>query len=274
MKLFIAIILLLLPMPALAHESRLDGLEIIHPSVRSTLRDATTAHIYMAIVNDGTAPERLLGIETPFGSAVLDRMVKGPDGVLRAEPLAWIELPVGETVLLTAGQLRGRVEGVTKPLRDGGALDGTLTFEKRGRLRVFFTIDPAEPMDGPTAAAAPATASTLASAAETPAVAESLRQAVGAAAVIAPVAIAGDFAIAGWRTDKDAARALLRKRDGAWQVLMWSGPSLLLPATMNSLGISAAVADALRTELNAGEVALGAGLVARFDAFAGTVVLK
>jgi periplasmic copper chaperone A len=269
----IAALLLLLPMPAFAHEFQLDGLDIIHPSIPATPIDGTTAHIYMAIVNDGTAPERLLGIETPFGPATLERMAKGPDGQLRAEPMAWIDLPVGETVLLTAGELRGRVEGVTTPLVDGGQLDGTFVFEKRGRFKMFFMIDPPEHVDEPMAAI-PAAAPALDQAAETRAIAAALRQAVGADATIAPVAIAGDVAIAGWSTDRDAARALLRKRDGAWQVLMWSGPSLLLPSTMNAFGISATVADALRAQLDAGEAALGTGLTARFDSFSGTVVLK
>lgn len=274
MKLFITLLVLLLPLPAMAHEFLLDGLEIIHPSIPATPLDGTTAHIYMAIANEGTEPERLLGIETPFGPAVLERMVKGSDGALRAEPLAWIDLPVGETVLLTAGELRGRVEGVTQPLLDGGQLDGAFIFEKRGRFQMFFMIDPAEPPDEPLPAAAPTATSTMDRASETLAIAASLRQAVGTDAMIAPIAIAGDFAIAGWSNDTTAARALLRKRDGAWQVLMWSGPSLLLPATANAVGMSATTADTLRKELEAGETALGVGFARRFDAFQGSVVLK
>ena len=271
MRALIAVLFLLLPLPAEAHEFDLGELQIIHPSIPATPLDSTTAHIYMAFVNNGTEPERLLGIETPYGSAVLERTVTAADGTVSTQKMAWIDIPAGETVLLTQGEMRGRVEGVAHPLLDGGQLDGAFVFEKRGRFKMFFMIDPVEEIEEPASVtAAPA----MDRATETVAIADTLRIAVGADAMIAPVAISGDFAIAGWTKGEEGARAFLRKRDGKWQVLIWSGPSLLLPATMNSLGVSSGTADSLRSELKASETALGSVVTSRFDAFPGTVLLK
>ncbi|WP_417309076.1 copper uptake system-associated protein [Devosia sp.] len=269
----LALLLGLVAPPASAHEFFLDGLQIIHPAIPATPLDATTANIYMAIYNGGTEDERLLAIETPFGRAALERPLAQPDGSTSYEKLAWIDIPVGETVLLLRGEMRARISGVTEPLFEGGELTGTFVFEKRGRFKMFFMIDPLEPVEDPPTSPQPENATVSDRAGETVQIAEALRAAIGADAIIAPVALDGDFAIAGWSLGDEGARAVLRRRDAHWQVVMWAGPSLLLPATLSSLGVSATAADRLRTELAAGELALGAQFTDRFDAFPGTVVL-
>lgn len=251
--LFLAL-LVLLPFPVGAHEFLLDDFQIIHPAVPATPLDSTTAHIYMALVNDGTEPERLLRIETAYGPATLERFTTAADGSVRIEKMAWIDIPPGEIVLMAPGELRGRVEGIAQPLLEGGELNGAFIFEKRGRFDMFFLVDPVEEVEETPSAAAPAS---IDRAAETVAIAGALRSIVGEAAVIAPIAVVDDVGIAGWTIGEQGARAFVRKRDGEWQVLMWSGPSLLLQATMNSLGVSRATADRLRAELRAGSPVWG-----------------
>lgn len=270
MKRLLFALAMLLPLPAAGHEFYLDGLQIIHPAIPATPMDSTTAHIYMAIVNDGTEPERLLGIETAFGPAVIERAVTDADGRTRYERMAWIDIPVGETVLMIQGEMRARVDNVTQPLFEGGELNGAFVFEKRGRFEMFYMIDPLEALVDETAATVEPQVDR---AAETIAIAEAVRNAVGAQAMVSPIALAGDVAIVGWIEGDEAARTFVRKRDGQWQVVMWSGPSLLLPSTMNSLGVNTATADLLRRELSAGETALGPAISTLFDAYPGTVTL-
>lgn len=265
----IAALLLLFSLPAQAHEFLLDDLQIIHPSIPATALDATSANVYMALYNGGSEPERLLGIETAFGPATIERLVTDPDGTVRSQRMAWIDIPVGETVLLAPGEMRARVAGVSRPLVEGGELDGALVFEKRGRFAMFYMIDPVEEIDEPQAVAA---VPEIDRAGDTLAIAGIVRSKVGDDAVVAPIAIVGDVAIAGWTLGDEAARTFLRKRAGAWEIVMWSGSSLLLPATMNSLGVSKGVADKLRAELSVGETALGAAFTTRFDAYPGTVL--
>lgn len=265
---------LLLPLRAVAHEFWLDGLQIIHPSLPGTPVGATTAPVFMVFSNDGEADERLLAIETPFGPVKFLRPVEAADGTVTMQELAWLDLPVGEIVALVRGpmEMRGRVTNLTRPLYEGGELTGTMVFEKRGRFNMFFMIDPPEPEEDPTAAPEPELAGDRA--ADITAVAHALRDQTGLSdAMIAPIAIVGDFALAGWSKDDTAARAFLRRDGDGWRVELWSGSSLLLPASLTSLGVPAAMAERLRAEFAAQEEALGPAFVARLDAFAGTVFI-
>ncbi len=268
----LAAVFALLPLRAMAHEFLLDGLQIIHPSLPATPVGAQTAPVYMVIANDGAEDERLLGIETPFGPVTFLRPVAGADGKVTMQALAWIDIPAGEIVTLTRGRMetRGRVSNVPRPLFEGDELTGTMVFQKRGRFDMFFLIDPLEAEEDPTLGPAPNDAGPAPE--DILAIAQALRAEPGLAeAIIAPVVVAGDAAIAGWTLGDDGARAFLRRKGTGWQVELWSGASLLLPASLTSLGVPAPGADRLRAEMVAREAALGPGFAARFDAFPGTV---
>jgi len=270
MRRFLLALLMLLPLPAMADDVQLDGLQVINPVIPATAIESRTAHIYMALVNDGTEPERLLAIETEFGPAVMERAVIGFDGATSYERMAWIDIPAGQIVLMLQGEMRGRLDNLGQPLFEGATLNGTLVFEKRGRVEMSYRVEPAEAVVAqPAAIIAPQ----LDRAAETLGIARAIRASVGQDAMVSPIALVGDVAIAGWTEGEEAARTFLRKRNGVWQVVMWSGMSLLLPATMNSLGVNTATADQLRRELAAGETALGPAFSARFDAYPGTVTM-
>ena len=62
---------------------------------------------------------------------------------------------------------------------------------------------------------------------------------------VAPVSIEGDHALAGWRQGERGGRALLRRDDGAWQVLLCGGDALLDPAVLVQAGMTDAGAKAL-----------------------------
>lgn len=256
---------------AAAHEFDLAGLQIIHPSIPATPAGATTAPVYLVIANEGAEDERLMAIETPFGPVKFLRPVEAVDGTVTMQELAWIDLPVGEIVTLVRGpmEMRGRVGNVTKPLLEGGELSGTMVFQKRGRYDVFFMIDPLELEEDPSTA--PKAATEAERATDIAAIVAALRAEPGiGAASIDPIAISGDFAIAGWTQGETGARAFLRKSGDGWRVDLWSGGSLLLPASLTSFGVPSAQAEALRNEFLAHEAALGPAYSIRFDAFPGT----
>lgn len=273
MRRLLVLILLLAAAPAAAHEFLLDDLQIIHPAIPATPMNATSAPIYMVLANDTDQPERLLAIETPFGPARFERPVPQPDGTIIWQRMAWIDIPAGDMAMLFRGEMRAVIDGLSRPLFEGGELDGVLVFEKRGRFEMFFMIDPLEIEDEPVpadAAGAPAQDRP----ADIAAITDALRRALDAPeAMIAPVVIDGDVAIAGWSLGETGARAFLRRLDGGWRVEMWSGPSLALQTTLTSLGVPRSAGDRLRAELSAAEAALGPAFSDRFDAFPGTVLI-
>lgn len=271
MKAWLAILLILtFVMPASAHDFLLGDLQIIHPSIPGTPVNANTAPVYMVLANDGTEPERLLGVETPFGRIKFLKPVTADDGSVRMEELAWIDIPAGEIIVLDREDMRGRLFNVNRPLQEGEQLTGTMIFQKRGRFDMFFLIDPVEIEEDPSTPTPSVQQSNTAQ--DVIEIAEALRAALNAPkAAIAPVAIAGDVAVAGWTAENEGARAFLRRspKEG-WTVELWSNAGLLLPATLTSLGVAPATGERLRREMNAREAALGPAVTALFDAFPGT----
>lgn len=272
MRCLLALIIMLAAAPAIAHEFLLDDLQIVHPAIPATPINATSAMVYMVLANDTDQSERLLAIETPFGPVRFERPVVQPDGTTVWERMAWIDIPAGDMAMLFRGETRGVIDGISRPLFEGSELDGVMVFERRGRFEMFFMIDPLDVEDEPVA-----TASNDAPAIDRPAdlvaVASALRAALGAPdAMIAPIGLDGDIAVAGWTLEDTGARAFLRRSESGWRVEMWSDASLTLQATLTSLGVPRSTGDRLRAELSAAEAALGPAFTARFNAFPGTVI--
>lgn len=134
---------------AQAHDLQVGQLQIIHPAVPLVMEHAKSASGYMVIANDGDMPERLLGIETPVaGKATLHTTETDADGVTKMKPLAMIEIPADDIVVLEPGGMHIMLMGLKRPLAEGDMLPATLIFEKAGRVDFEFMVDPeADDMD-------------------------------------------------------------------------------------------------------------------------------
>lgn len=276
MKVLAFLLALCTAFPVAAHEFFLGDLQIIHPAIPATPRDANSAGIYMALANDGIEDERLLGIETPFGKVRFVQPVTDAQGITTMQERAWIDIPAGDIVLLSRGELRGSLANVNRPLFEGGELTGTMIFQKRGRFDMFFMVDPMETeteYDPVTAIAQQAPE--VDRAATITDITAVVRKGLGASdAIVAPIAFAGEVAIAGWTSGTGGARVFLRQGADGWQVELMSNDSLLLPTTLISLGVSGRDSTALLAEIAAQENALGPEFTAKLDAFAGTAYLE
>jgi len=150
MKLFALALLgaLTLSGTADAHSVKKDKIEIIHPHINEPFAGAKSAAAYMAISNEGAAGERLIGIETPAAKKTsLHTTEHGSDGVARMQPVAGIEIPAGETVVLEPGGLHVMLMGLTAPLKEGDMVPSTFVFEQAGRIEVEFMVDPTDGVD-------------------------------------------------------------------------------------------------------------------------------
>lgn len=138
----------LLTVPAHAHSVKKDKIEIIHPHINEPFAGARTAATYMAISNEGEATIRLIGIETPAAKkASLHTTEHGSDGVARMQPIAGIDIPAGETVVLEPGGLHVMLMGLTAPLKEGDMVPSTFLFEQVGPVAVEFMVDPTDGVD-------------------------------------------------------------------------------------------------------------------------------
>lgn len=139
----LAVVLALPANLATAHEYKLGSLEIIHPWARATPGAAKVGGGYVKIINHGSEPDRLVGgsFERSERLEVHEMSVK--DGVMQMRPLAsGLEIKPGETVELKPGGFHLMFQNLKAPLKDGDKVDATLTFEKAGTVKVFFSVAP------------------------------------------------------------------------------------------------------------------------------------
>lgn len=129
--------------PALAHGVTVGDLEIIHPHIPQPAATAKAAGGFMAIVNNGTEADRLIGVESDIAakSEVHESKVDA-NGVGTMEHVDAIELPPGETVNLEHGGYHVMFMGLTGPLKEGEMYKAVLIFERAGRVEVEFQVDP------------------------------------------------------------------------------------------------------------------------------------
>ena len=140
---------LCLAAPALAHEVTVGDIQIIHPHIPQPAASAKAAGGFMAIVNNGTEPERLIGVESDFAmkSEVHESRVDA-NGVGTMEHVDFIEIPPGETVNLEHGGYHIMFMGLTGSLTEGEMRKATLIFEKAGPVEVEFQIEAPMGMGG------------------------------------------------------------------------------------------------------------------------------
>jgi len=123
--------------PALAHDLTVGDLQIIHPHIPQPAPGA------MAIVNNGTEAERLIGIESDIAARneVHESKVDAA-GVGTMVHVDAVEIPPGQNVNLEHGGYHVMFMGLKGPLTEGEMHKATLIFERAGRVEVEFQIDP------------------------------------------------------------------------------------------------------------------------------------
>lgn len=270
-------------------------LEIVHPAIPAPPAGARSAAGYLEIVNQGSAPDRLLGVETGGAKrAMLHTTDHADDGVARMVHLDAIEIPADGTVTLAPGGVHIMLMGLTGALSEGAVVPATLIFEKAGRVEIEFSVDapvgtdhsrtdhgqvdhsaaghqmPASGhghADGPMSVAGGTDAEQI----------EALLMAQfdrpEAPLRVAPITIQGQVAVAGWSQDSKGGRAFLRKDDMGWFVELCAGESLVQPATFVSMGLNSAEAQSLAAAVNGAERSAGADLIGQLNSFEGTVII-
>ena len=95
----------------------------------------------------------------------------------------------------------------------------------------------------------------------------------GAALEVAPVVIAGDFAIAGWTQGEMGGRALLRRKQAAWVIALCAGDGIKSREALRQAGVPEREATSLARDLAVAESKIDAQRVAMFFDFEGMVTM-
>lgn len=91
--------------------------------------------------------------------------------------------------------------------------------------------------------------------------------------LVEPVVVEGDIAVTGWAQGDMGGRALLRRKDGHWTLVLCAGDALKDPAALAQLGLAPEAAARLAAAVVAAEAAVDAATVAKFSLFEGMVMM-
>lgn len=126
--------------PAVAHEVTAGDLTIVHASSRPAMARRPGV-VYMAIVNDGSQADRLLGARSPaFEAAELHESYE-EGGVSKMRPVEALDIPAGDTALLEPGGLHLMLLGGAQALKAGEEFPLILMFERAGEIEVPVMVD-------------------------------------------------------------------------------------------------------------------------------------
>ena len=129
---------------AQAHEFKVGDIEIVHPWARATLKGSDVADGFMKIINHGATPDRLIAVSVEFAKASQIHSMKMEGDVMKMEELkGGLDIPAGATVELKPKSLHVMFVGVSEEWIPDEMVDGELTFEKAGKVKVEFMIEPA-----------------------------------------------------------------------------------------------------------------------------------
>jgi len=133
---------LLLPLPTLAHETKVGDLTIVHAHIPQPAETAQAAGGFMAIMNEGAEADRLIGVESDLAAKTeLHESKVDANGVGTMEHVDAIDIPAGGTVSLEHGGYHVMFMGLNGPLAEGEMHKAVLIFEKAGRVEIEFMID-------------------------------------------------------------------------------------------------------------------------------------
>lgn len=139
--------------PAQAHQITQGDLTLAHPFVRLDAHcrsDVTRAYV-MLIINAGAQADRLVAAELDHAGKGRLIRVSTRGGTPKRDALAsGIEIPAKGQAALMPPDLEIEFPKSRQVLMEGGAAQGSLTFQRGGKVAVTFMVDVAQEGQGST----------------------------------------------------------------------------------------------------------------------------
>ena len=138
----LALLLMLVALPAQAKDYKLGNLEIRQPWTRATPPTAQAGGGFLVVANTGTTPDRLIAAKSPAAERVEVHEMKMDGNVMRMRPVEHgIDSPAGGTVELTPGGLHVMLSGLKAPFATDAKVPLTLVFEKAGSVDIEMPVE-------------------------------------------------------------------------------------------------------------------------------------
>ncbi len=125
-----------------AHGFKIGDLEIGHPWTRATPPSARVAGGYLNITNKGAGADRLLFATFTQSASTEVHEMAHEGGIMKMRELPkGIEIKPGERIDLRPGGFHLMFMDLRAGLKEGDTVNGTLVFEKAGRIDVGFKVE-------------------------------------------------------------------------------------------------------------------------------------
>jgi periplasmic copper chaperone A len=126
---------------AMATDYKAGALAISGPWSRATPQGAQAGVGYMAIKNNGTTPDRLIGgsVEVADHFELPATIIE--NGIARMRELSEIEIKPGETIEFKPGGSHAMFVDLKHPLSIGEHIKGTLIFEHAGTVKIEYSVE-------------------------------------------------------------------------------------------------------------------------------------
>ncbi len=134
------VVLLLLPIAALAHNHEKGEIQVRHPWSRATAPGAKVAAGYMEIRNNGAQADRLLSAETPVAQRVELHVTRQEGDVMRMRQVQAYDIPARERFELRPSGPHLMLVDIKRPLKKGERIPMKLRFERAGEVEVQLEV--------------------------------------------------------------------------------------------------------------------------------------
>ncbi len=126
-----------------AFEYSRGAIRITQPWTRATPESARVAGGFLSITNTGKSPDRLISGSTEISKAVEIHEMRVVNGIMMMRTVnPGITVKSGSTVILKPFAHHLMLMDITRQLRPGETVKGTLVFEKAGPIEVVFSVEP------------------------------------------------------------------------------------------------------------------------------------
>jgi copper(I)-binding protein len=116
-------------------------IHIAEPWARATPKGASTGAGYMAITNNGPAPDRVVCVSSDASAQCQIHSMTMEGGVMKMRPVeGGLEILPGQTVTLKPGGLHMMLVDLKHPLEAGSSMKATLKFDHAGTIDVEYPV--------------------------------------------------------------------------------------------------------------------------------------
>jgi copper(I)-binding protein len=133
------------PVPAPAEESGSPEIKVMEPFARASMPNGA---VYMHLMNEGSADDRLISAESDVAEAVeLHETKMDENDVMQMSPIEAVDLPAGASETLEPGGKHVMLLGLTEELATGDSFELTLNFENSGPQTIQVEVKEGMRMD-------------------------------------------------------------------------------------------------------------------------------